>query len=150
MGGSTSRARRTTSTSSTLRDRILAAEDIPSEDVEVPEWDLTVQVRGLSGVDRDAYEANMRGVKQAGAGAEADVRLANFRAKLLVKTLFDPATGERIFDGARDAQALGGKSAKALERLFDITLRLSGMDAKAKESAEGNSETAPSGGSTTG
>jgi len=133
-----------------LAEQILAAEDIPHEDVEVPEWGVTVQVRGLSGIDRDAYEAKMAAVRRSPAGeAEVELRLANYRAKLLVKVLHDPETGERLFDD-KAAQQLGAKNARTIERLFDTARRLSGMDDKAVETARGNSGTAPSGGSTTG
>ena len=37
------------------RDAILQREDIKTEDVEVPEWGGTVRVRGMSGVQRDAF-----------------------------------------------------------------------------------------------
>ena len=35
-----------------LRDKILAAEDIASELVEVPEWGCIIEVRGMNGADR--------------------------------------------------------------------------------------------------
>ena len=41
------------------RDTILQREDIKTEDVEVPEWGGTVRVRGMSGVERDAFEAGL-------------------------------------------------------------------------------------------
>ena len=41
------------------RDTILQREDIKTEDVEVPEWGGTVRVRGMSGVERDAFEASL-------------------------------------------------------------------------------------------
>ena len=41
------------------RDTILQREDIVTEDVEVPEWSGTVRVRGMSGVERDAFEASL-------------------------------------------------------------------------------------------
>ena len=41
------------------RDAILQREDIKTEDVEVPEWGGTVRVRGMTGVQRDAFEASL-------------------------------------------------------------------------------------------
>ena len=38
---------------------ILGTEDIVEELVEVPEWKGTVRVRGLTGRERDAYEASL-------------------------------------------------------------------------------------------
>ena len=40
-------------------DDILNADDLPREPVEVPEWGGTVLVQGMSGTDRDRFEAAM-------------------------------------------------------------------------------------------
>ena len=70
------------------RDTILQREDIVTEDVEVPEWSGTVRVRGMSGVERDAFEASL--IEQSVANGQRKRRnqtatksnLANVRAKL--------------------------------------------------------------------
>ena len=41
------------------KEQMLAADDIKSERVEVPEWGGDVMVRGLTGTQRDAWEASM-------------------------------------------------------------------------------------------
>ena len=51
---------------------ILAAQDIPTEPVAVPEWGGEVLVRGLSGADRDAFEASV--VEQKGKKTEYNLR----------------------------------------------------------------------------
>ena len=38
---------------------ILAAQDLQTEDVEVPEWGGAVRVRSFTGRERDAFEAGM-------------------------------------------------------------------------------------------
>jgi len=38
---------------------ILAANDLKSEDIEVPEWGGAVRVRSFTGRERDAFEASM-------------------------------------------------------------------------------------------
>ena len=56
------------------KEAILAAQDLPSEDVEVPEWGGTVRVRGLDGKGRDEYfmsQAVIRG--GAGSGVQGRV-----------------------------------------------------------------------------
>jgi hypothetical protein len=132
-----------------LKDLILAAEDIDFEDMDVPEWGVKVRVRGMSGTDRDSFEAKMVAVRKGGAaGQEVELRLADFRSKVLVKCLVDPETQKRIFDD-KDAQQLGLKSGAVIDRLFDVAKRLSGMDEAAEEDARGNSGTGPSAGSTT-
>ena len=54
------------------RDAILQREDIKTEDVEVPEWGGTVRVRGMSGVERDAFEASL--IEQPRANGSAKRR----------------------------------------------------------------------------
>ncbi len=131
-----------------LRDQIISSDDLTFEDHEIPEWgNAKVRVCGLSGTERDAYESKMVSVRDK--GADFDLHLANFRAKLLVKCLFDPETGERIF-GDNEVNVLGAKSGVVLDRLHDIAHRLSGMDDGAPARAEGNSDADPSGASTTG
>lgn len=129
-----------------LRDKILAAEDLERQVEEIPEWGVTVEIRGLSGTDRDAYEAKAIALKRG--GTDVELRLQNYRSKLLVKCLFDPESGERIFT-ERDVPELGKRSGVVIDRLFDIARELSGMGDEALEAARGNSGAAPSGASTT-
>lgn len=117
------------------KDTILAAEDLATEDVPVPEWGGTVRVRGMSGGERDAYEASQVAMRQSGKSPE--LRLSNFRAKLLVRCIVDEE-GKRVFaDG--EAAELGRKSGAVVDRLFDVARRLSGMTEAAVKEAEGNS-----------
>lgn len=116
--------------------QIEAADDRKHEDVHVPEWDGTVRVRGLSGEDRDAYEAEFVDAK----GKPAAQRLRNIRAKLLVKCLVDE-DGNRLF-ADNQAKALGAKNGAVVDRLFDVARRLSGIgqDAVAEGKDDSDSE----------
>ncbi|WP_017614141.1 hypothetical protein [Nocardiopsis salina] len=99
-----------------LRDQILEADDLPEVDEAVPEWGgLVVRVRGLSGTDRDAYEAKAVALKNQ--GQDVELRLQDFRTKLVVKCLFDPESDERLFSD-KDVAKLGRKSGAVIERLY--------------------------------
>lgn len=100
---------------------ILAAADLQYDDVAVPEWGGTVRVRGLTGRERDAFEAAVASAK----GKDVKLNLQNVRARLVALSVVD-ADGARIFD-ERDIGALGEKSAQALERVFQAAMRLSGL-----------------------
>ena len=100
---------------------ILAAADLLYEDVPVAEWGGTVRVRGLTGRERDAFEAAVASTK----GKDVKLNLQNVRARLVALSVVD-ADGARIFD-ERDIGALGEKSAQALERVFQVAMRLSGL-----------------------
>lgn len=125
------------------RDQILGAEDIGTEDVPVPEWGGTVRVRGLSGRERDAYEAAM---VQISANGARRVTMDNIRAGLVARSVVD-AEGNRLFSD-EDVKALGEKSGAALDRVWDVARRLSGLSEEdVEELAEGFGD-APSAAST--
>ena len=100
---------------------ILEVNDIEIEQVDVPEWGGHVFVKGMTGLERDTFEASI--VQQR--GKDARVNLVNIRAKLAAATICD-AEGIRLFND-KDVKALGKKSANALQRVFDVAQRLSGI-----------------------
>lgn len=120
------------------RDEILAAVDLQQEDVPVPEWGGTVRIRGLSGAERDQYEAWII----SGKGKNRDVNLRQSRAKLVMMCAVD-ADGRRLFDEA-DIIRLGAKSALAMQRVFDKAAALSGLDEDALEKIQDDLGNAPS------
>ena len=136
------------------RDQILEAQDIETEDVECPEWGGTVRVKGLSGEERDSYEAACMQERPAYDGKGKQVRgrtelgrnLANVRAKLVARSIVDEA-GERLFTD-HDVVALGKKSAAALDRVFEVAAKLSRLSDEDVEDLAGKYEAAQSGGST--
>ena len=114
------------------RDAILAAEDITTEEVAVPEWGGTVLVRGMTGNERNAYEdaitketpVGNRAQKRAGQTTREVIR-DHIRARLVQWCVVDEK-GAHVFTDA-DVAALNAKSAAALERVVDVATRLSGM-----------------------
>lgn len=123
-------------------DQIREVDDKQYEDVDVPEWGGTVRVRGMSGTERDAYEASI--IEQR--GNDRKVNLANARAKLVVRCLVDE-NGALLFT-PDDVRVLGRKSAKALERVFDAARRASGMSEADIEKLTENFDADPSEGGT--
>ena len=123
------------------RDAILAAKSLRTEEVAVPEWGGTVLVRELSGRERDEWEASLAVMR--GKTMVPDV--ANIRAKLAARTIVGD-DGEPVFT-QQDVAALGELSAAALDRVFDVASRLSGLNPEDVEAMTGNSGAAPGGGS---
>ena len=120
-----------------LRGLILSKQDIQTEKVHIPEWDTDVYIKGLTGTERDSYEASLFTVTESGKKVDVKMNRANVRAKLLVKTICDE-DGSRVFSDA-DVEALGSKSAAALDKLFEVAQRLSGLSDKDVEELEKNS-----------
>ena len=102
----------------------------------VPEWGGTVRVRGLSGKERDQFEASMLDTsKKRKKGQPQAMNFANLRAKLCAWCVVD-VDGARMFSDS-DIAALGEKSAAALDRIFEVAQTLSGIsDDDVEELAE--------------
>ena len=107
---------------------ILAAQDLGTEDVEVPEWGGTVRVKTMSGRLREDFLA---AVAEPDEGLDSNKRMGRLMRRLLVTTLVGE-DGARIFtDGEVDA--LAEKSAEVLQRLFATAQRLNGLGATAQD-----------------
>lgn len=104
-----------------IRDALLGATTVPTETVALPEISSSVTVRGMTGVERDAFEASCI----EGRGKKRDVNTKNIRAKLVTFCCVDE-TGRRVFTDD-DAALLGNIRADLLDRLFTVAQRLSGM-----------------------
>lgn len=120
------------------REQILDAQDIQTEVVEVPEWGGSVKVQGMTGRDRDAFEAEIIERK----GKDFSVNMRNIRAKLVSLSLVN-GDGKRIFY-EKDVAALGKKSALALDRVFTVAQELSGISTEDVEELAKNLESVPS------
>lgn len=124
------------------REAILAAKDLPTEEVDCPEWGGVVVVRGLTGAQRDEWEASTTIVR----GNTAVRDTANARAKLVALCAVDHETGEPLFT-RHDVDALGRKSGAALGRVFALAARLSGLGEDEVKELEGKSSPPPGDGS---
>ena len=100
------------------RNSILKMDALPKEQLSVPEWGGDVWVRTLTGTERDSFEQSMVQKKNK-------PNLNNVRARFAVLTICDEK-GERLFTD-NDAEALGKKSAAALDRVFEVAQRLNGF-----------------------
>lgn len=114
------------------REAILNAEDLVTEDVEVPEWGGVVCVKTLRGRQRDEFERSTVIRK----GNNVRQNMDNFRAKLIALCVVDE--DETPIFTAKDVHGLGLKSAAALERVFEVCTRLNGMTKKDVEDLTGD------------
>jgi hypothetical protein len=124
---------------------ILAASDLETVTVDVPEWGGAVVIRAMSGLQRDLYETSLMQQQDDGT---YKVNTENMRAKLVCFTAVDEA-GISLFSGDELA-LLAAKSAAVLERLFDVAQKINGLqkgavDEAAKNSASDPQDVSPSG-----
>lgn len=128
-----------------IKDAIRAAQDIKTQsDVEISEWGVTVEVRGLPSGDWEAYQGRLNKLRfqEGRAGAEMNVR--SNRAEIVAKCLYDQESGALIFpDLAEGISILSKKSQGTIDGLFKLCRHLSGEDrdfqTKVRD-AEGNSD----------
>ena len=103
------------------KDSILKADDLPREEVAIPEWNGSVWVRTLTGKERDEFESSCVTKK----GKNRSVNMENIRARLCVLTVCNEK-GDRLFD-QRDIEKLGNKSSRCLDLIFAVAQRLNGL-----------------------
>jgi len=119
-----------------------AAGKLPVERVDLPEIGGHVYVRGMSGVERDAWERSL----VVGKGRRRDYNLDNVRARLAARCICDE-TGVRQF-ADDDADTLGKIRVDCLNRIFEVAQRLSGVsDQDVDELGKGSELEAGSGSS---
>lgn len=97
---------------------ILKNADSKTIDMDVPEWGGSVRITTMSGFARDRFESSV-------IGKNGGVNHVNIRAKLVAACLVDDK-GELMFK-EKDIDALGRKSCKALDRIFEEAQKLNGI-----------------------
>lgn len=112
---------------SELRKTALNAEDIEKEIVPVPKWGIDVEVRGMAATDRFRLLQT--------SSVDGKVNFQRWFPDLVIACVFDPATGEKIFEAA-DREALLAKSGKVVGELAEIASRLSGLSDADVEAAK--------------
>lgn len=127
------------------RQDILAADDLPVAEMEVPEWGGWLRIKSLSAAERDWYEASM--VEQSGKRGQR-MNLLQARAKLCALAIVDDE-GKPLFT-MRDLEALGAKSAAVLNRVWEKARSMAGMSDDDVEELEKNLLSGPSDGSASG
>ena len=103
------------------REDILTAKDIQTEVISVPEWGGKLRVRGLNGAQRDKYQISL--LQEPGRSVK--LALDNATAKLVSLCVVN-GKGKRLFSQA-DIVKLSKKSGSALNRVYTVAQRLSGL-----------------------
>jgi hypothetical protein len=109
---------------------ILDCSDIKSEAVKVPEWNGEVNVQGLTLAEKDVWTDSII--------EDGKASMTGATAKLCALCIRDESGGLLFSDG--DIPALQAKSAQALDRVFQVAQRLSGIGQEDIEETVKNSE----------
>ena len=113
-----------------LRDQIKELDDIQKEVVHVPQWDMDIEVRGLSGQARSELLSQCM-------DKDGVVRNEVFHPGIIIYGCYDSETGARVFE-TEDKDWLLTKSSAAIDLLVGKILRLSGMAKDSVKEAEKN------------
>ena len=115
---------------SDLRDRIVGSDDLRRRQVHVPEWGCDVYVRSFTGTERAAWERST--VKEVDGEVVRDLdSISTAALRLAVLTLVDES-GARVFPDAADGmEALGSKSATAINRIAEAASEVNALGSDA-------------------
>jgi hypothetical protein len=113
-----------------LREQILAARDIKTETLFMPEWDVSVTLRSLNGLEREALNTLVYEARQKGRSIPIFAAVAAF-------SIVDEE-GRRVFSDD-DIPALAQRTSASLERFYDWQVKHSGIGDKSVEDALKNS-----------
>jgi len=112
------------------KDAIFAADDLQLEKVDIPQWGGHVFICPLTGFERDKFEGEMQG--------KNGNKFINIRARMAVRTVCDQ-DGKKLFED-KDVNSVTKKSAKALDIIFEVATRLSGIEEDAVDDLVKNSK----------
>lgn len=125
------------------REDVLNASDCSPVPVDVPEWGGRLFVRPMPGSARDQFELETARLRRAAGGADALGGMTNIRARLVAASACDEA-GKLLFTAA-DVEILGQRSGVALDRVFDVSRRVNGLDGEAvDEMGKASASSSPS------
>ena len=109
---------------------ILGAQDIEYEDIDlsdIPGWG-TVRIRDLNAAERDRLEAGLVREVKTKRGVRREVKFDNVRAAFCAAAICDENMQSIFFH--EDVLALGTKSARALDRIFERVQVRNGLSDK--------------------
>ncbi len=109
-----------------LRDKILSVKDFELVEVEVPEWEVSIYLKPISGMKRAKLESMNNNNKP----------LETIMMSLLVDSIVDE-NGNQVFTD-EDIEKLGNKNSKVIYRIFTEALTVSGLSDKEIEELEKN------------
>lgn len=109
------------------KSKILNAKDFKLREVEVPQWGGSVMIKTLSSFDKGLFEQ-----KTSGANLDLSTIMAEYAAMIICDE-----KGNRLFT-AEDVMELAGKSAFALEHIFNEGRDLNNFTEEDLEALAGN------------
>ena len=118
-------------------DKIKQARDAEAEQYDIPEWDVSVEIRSMSARQR----ANMNNViEDEGTASERQELMWGY---LLCSCVFDPETGDPVFTEDDMEWLLTDKSFAVIDKLTAKCLEVSSVNREAVDEAGKSSSDSP-------
>ena len=105
-----------------IKDKIRQAADLSREIVEVPEWDVKVEIRSMSARHRTGLQSLINDET-----VDAGIRQEQMWAFLLTNCCFDPETGEAVFTDEDMDWLFTQKAFAPIDRLASACLNVSAV-----------------------
>jgi hypothetical protein len=117
-----------------IREAIKAADDGSATAYEIPEWDVTVEIRSMTARSRAQFVAEMASEDGTIAGLTDPGRIEGMWWHVISQTCFDPASGELAFEDGDD-EWLFEKNARVVNDLANECMSASGLTEEAQADA---------------
>ena len=116
------------------KDDILNADDLPMEEMIIPEWgDKKLYVATLNAKEMDEYTSSNVSIDEEGKTVQ---NMKNFRARLCVLCIRN-VNRKQMFD-ISEAKKLGKKSSSVVNRIFNKAQEINGLGVVAVKKLEEN------------
>lgn len=119
---------------SRLADQIRAAHDVSAELYDIPEWNVTVELRSMSARQRAAFASNVDFTADGGVQMDAN-RVELMWGAVIQACCFDPDNGEPVFTEEDIEWVMAEKNANVVDSLANACLAVSGMGADSEGDA---------------
>jgi len=106
---------------SRLADKIRQSDDRVVEIIDVPEWDVKIELRSMTALQRSLMQVEWADTEEQSA--------AVLYQTVLQHCCFDPDTGDQVFNEEDSEWILAEKSAQVVDRVAQACLKVSGLSA---------------------
>ena len=125
-----------------IRETIQDADDGSATDYEIPEWDVTVEIRSMTARSRAQFVAELSSDDGTISGLTDPGRIEQMWWHVISQTCFDPDSGELAFEDG-DQEWLFEKNAKVVNDLANECMTASGLTEEAQGDAGKDSSGSP-------
>ena len=118
---------------SKLSEKIRAVDDASAEEYEIPEWNVTVEIRSITARARARFVASIANPDGTTNVTDPD-RIEGMWWHVISQTCYDPESGELVFEES-DKEWLFDRNATVVNDLASRAMEISGLGDKAVDDA---------------